>query len=109
MAKFKYIKWLVSFLEAYEIFIFDWDKGNSTKSDNKHGVTTEQIESCFLDDRILPLGVQYEPIVPEERYGILAKDYNGMVLFVCFTIRDGKVRPVSCRLANKKERILYEE
>jgi uncharacterized DUF497 family protein len=109
MAKFKYIEWLVSFLEAFDIFLFEWDKGNLTKSEDKHGVTPEQIESCFLDDKILPLGVQHEPKVAEERYGILAKDYDGKVLFVCFTMRDGKIRPVSGRLANKRERTLYEE
>ena len=109
MAKFEYIEWLVSFLEAFDIFFFDWDKGNFHKSEDKHGVSVEQIESCFLDDRILPLGVQFEPSVNEERYGVLAKDHDGKILFVCFTIRKGKIRPVSGRLANKKERKLYEE
>lgn len=108
VAKFKYIQWLISFLEAFDIFVFQWDAGNSLKSEDKHGVTIEQIESCFLDEKILPLGIQVEPKVKEERYGIIARDYEGTILFVSFTIRDGKIRPVSGRVANKKERIIYE-
>ena len=53
MAKFHFIQWLISFLEASDFFIFDWDSGNSMKSEEKHGVTIEQIESCFLDEKIL--------------------------------------------------------
>lgn len=108
MAKFKYIQWLVSFLEAFDIFVFDWDAGNSIKSEKKHGVTIQQIESCFLDERILPLGLQVEPEVKEDRYGIIARDYDGKILFVCFAIRDGRIRPVSGRIANKHEGQQYE-
>lgn len=108
MAKFKYIQWLISFLEAFDIFTFDWDVGNSLKSEEKHDVTIEQIESCFLDERILSLGIQIEPEVKEDRYGVIARDYDGKILFVCFTIRNGKIRPVSGRVANKKERLQYE-
>jgi len=108
MAKFKYIQWLVSFLEAFEIFTFDWDTGNSLKSEMKHGVNIEQIESCFLDERVLPLGIQIEPEHKEDRYGIIARDYDGKILFVCFAIRDGKIRLVSGRVANKNERQQYE-
>jgi len=108
VAKFKYIQWLMTFLEAYDFFVFEWDAGNSNKSEDKHGVNLEQIESCFIDEKIMPLGIQFEPEVKEDRYGIIAKDCEGTILFVCFTIRDGKIRPVSGRLANKKEREMYE-
>lgn len=108
MAKFVYIQWLVNFFESYDLFIFDWDSGNSNKSQLKHGVDIEQIESCFLDDKIMVLGLQVEPKQTEERYGIIAKDASGKILFVCFTIRTGKIRPISGRLANKKEREIYE-
>lgn len=52
--------------------------------------------------------IQVEPEVSEERYGILAKANDEKVLFVSFTIREGKIRPISGRLANKKERMIYE-
>lgn len=108
MAKFQFIQWLITFLEDFENFIFEWDSGNSMKSEKKHGITTERIESCFFDIKILPLGVQTEPKTTEERYGVIAKDVEGKVLFICFTIRQKKIRPISARLANKRKRAIYE-
>ena len=108
MAKFKYIEWLVSFLESSDFFIFQWDDGNKTKSEMKHNVGIDQVESALLDAQILPLGLQYEPTVSEERYAVLGKDYSGNILFICFTIRQGHIRPISARVANKKERSIYE-
>jgi uncharacterized DUF497 family protein len=108
MAKFIFLEWLVSFLESFDSFAFDWDQGNNSKSEDKHRISIEQIESCFMDDRILPLGIQVEPKSVEERYGILAKAYDDKLLFVSFTIRAGKIRPISGRMANKKERMIYE-
>ena len=56
----------------------------------------------------MPLGIQILPEVDEDRYGILAKDSIGKVLFICFTVRNNRIRPISGRVANKKERELYE-
>ncbi len=108
MARFKFNQWLVIFLEAFDNYIFEWDSGNSFKSEEKHGISIEQIESCFYDNQILALGVQVEPQVTEERYGVLAKDLSGKILFICFTVREEKIRPISARLAKRKEREIYE-
>ena len=108
MTKFKYIQWLVLLFESCDIFLFDWNYGNSEKSEEKHGIKIEQIESCFLDEKILSLGIQIEPEIKEDRYAIIAKSYDSKILFVCFTLRDGKIRPISARAANKKERLIYE-
>lgn len=109
MAKFHTIEWLISFLESQDCFIFDWDNGNSTKSKIKHGIEMNEIESCFLDPHILPLGQQYDPPCTEERYGAIAKSVTGKIIFLCFTIRNGKIRPISARITNKKEREWYEQ
>ena len=108
LAKFKYIYWLVEFLLSERVFLFDWDDGNSGKSEDKHGVTIEMVESSFEDSNLLALGEQYQPVVNEDRYGIIAKSICGELLFVCFTIRDAKLRPISARPANKKERSIYD-
>ena len=109
MAKFKYIEWLLEFLISSSGFIFEWDEGNSSKSEQKHGITVEMIEAIFDDGNILALGEQYHPICDEDRYGAIGKTYSGEVLFVCFTIRSGKIRVISSRIANKKERSIYDE
>lgn len=108
MAKFEFFEWLFGFFESSEDFLFEWDDGNSYKSQIKHKVETTQIESCFYDERILILGIQIEPKHLEPRYGIIAKDIEGKILFVCFTIRKGKIRPISGRLASRVEREIYE-
>lgn len=108
MAKFKFIYWLLEFLLSNEDFIFEWDEGNSTKNEEKHGVTLEMIESAFKDSSLLALGEQYQPIVDEARYGFIAKCATGEILFICFTIRSGKVRPISARLASISERNIYD-
>ncbi len=109
MAKFLYIEWLVEFLISQIDFIFEWDDGNSSKSLEKHGVENELVESIFHDSNLLALGEQFQPPVNEPRYGIIGKAVNGDVLFVCFTIRDGKIRPISSRVAKNKERGFYEK
>lgn len=109
MAKFKYIHWLLEFLLSNSDFIFEWDEANSDKSEEKHGVTTDMVESAFMDNNILPLGEQFQPKVNEARYGLISRAITGEILFICFTIREGKIRPISARLANSKERGIYEQ
>jgi uncharacterized protein len=108
VAKFKFIYWLVEFLSSNEEFIFDWNDGNSLKSKKKHDVTTDMIESAFGDNSLLALGEQYQPMVNEERYGVIAQSLSGPILFICFTIREGRIRPISARPASKKERSIYD-
>ncbi len=108
MAKFKFLEWLILWLLGTAHFEFEWDEGNQTKSAKKHGVRTGEVEEVFFLGQAAPLGVQVSPPVPEERLGIVGATSTGRVLHVVFTIRDGKVRPISARPAHKKEREFYE-
>ena len=58
MAKFEFVYWLLEYLLSQEQFVFEWDEGNSYKSEDKHGVTVDEIESCFYDLDLLALGEQ---------------------------------------------------
>ncbi len=49
------------------------------------------------------------PEVDEERLCIVGPTFEGLLISVVFTLRDGRVRPISARIANRKERRLYEE
>lgn len=109
MAKFIYIEWLLEFLISRSDFIFEWDDGNSSKSAEKHGVDNDLVESMFNDSNLLALCEQFQPHVNEARYGIVGKAIDEEILFVCFTIREGKIRPISSRIANQKERGLYDK
>ena len=110
MASFKFVEWLLVWLEESELFIFDWDEGNQEKNKEKHGVEIKEIEEVFYARHmILPLGIQISPRVEEERLGIIGPSKAGKILHIVFTIREGRVRPISARQAHKKERELYEE
>lgn len=108
LAQFVFVQWLVEFLSR-DFFFFEWDEGNKYKSERKHGVLLIEVEEAFYDEDLLELGIQILPEVTEERFGILAKTFEGKILFICFTVRNSFVRVISARKANNRERELYEK
>ncbi|MBI2067072.1 MAG: BrnT family toxin [Deltaproteobacteria bacterium] len=109
MAKFKFTLWLAYWYLQAENFEFQWDQGNSTKSVVKHGVTTEEVESVLTLKMAVPIGRQVSPAVDEERLCVVGPSQEGRMLSIVFTLRDGRVRPISSRIANRNERRRYEE
>lgn len=87
---------------------FEWDKGNIDKSYKKHCITANQTEEIFLDEnlRVLP-DVKHSQ--KEERLIAIGKNLTKKLLFIIFTRRDKKVRIISARAANMKERRHYEK
>ncbi len=47
MARFKFIEWLILWLQETSRFEFDCDEGNRGKSATKHAVTTAETEEVF--------------------------------------------------------------
>ena len=107
MAVFKFVEWLLIWLFENEKFSFEWDKGNQIKNKQKHGIETKEIEDVFGSRLAVPLGVQVAPVIDEERLGIIGPTSTGRLIHIVFTIRAGRVRPISARPAHKKERIQY--
>ena len=95
-------------IDLSKITGFEWDKGNIDKSYHKHGITPNETEQVFTDE-----GVQVERDIKhqekEERYIAIGKNAGDRALFVIFTLRKHKIRVISARSANKKERRLYYE
>lgn len=85
---------------------FDWDEGNKNKSYLKHRVTFEECEEAFFDPhkRIFKSATEHE-----KRHLLIGQTRRKRLLFVVFTMRSDKVRVISARDLNKKERGLYEE
>lgn len=109
MAMFEFVAWLVKWILEQESFDFDWDHGNSTKSLQKHKVSSESAEQVFMNkDLFVPLGIQVVPDTNEPRFGALGTDFSGRKLSLCFTIREGRVRIISARAMSKVERKNYE-
>jgi uncharacterized DUF497 family protein len=80
-----------------------------TKSNAKHGVDCDEVESLFSLKMAVPIGRQVSPEVDEERLCVVGPAITGKFISVVFTLRDGRIRPISSRIASKKERRLYEE
>lgn len=82
---------------------FDWDNGNRDKNVIKHGVIQVESEQIFSDDPVF-----FEDEVHsdrENRWGVYGTAENGRVLVIFFTIRNKKIRVISVRDQNKKEKI----
>lgn len=110
MAQWIFLEWLLVWILETSYFEFDWDSGNSTKNSAKHDLSLDQIEFAFRSGKALPLGLQVSPDTKgEQRFGIVAPNLEGRLLQLAFTFRNGKIRVISARKANKKERKRYEE
>lgn len=94
-------------VDLRKIVVFEWDEGNIDKSYQKHGITPNEAEEVFLDKDILLLE-DIKHSKQEERFKAIGKIVKGSILFLAFTIRRDKIRIISARIANKKERRLHE-
>ena len=85
---------------------FEWDKGNINKSFEKHDITPNQSEEIFLDEDLkIVRDIKHSQV--EERFIAIGKTFKNKILFVIFTFRNSKIRIISAREANKKERRKY--
>ncbi len=89
--------------------IFIWDKGNKDKNVSLHNVTNKESEELFEDDNKVLFSDIKHSSEEEERYVVIGKTKTGRLLYQVFTIRDGKVRVISSRDANRREVPYYEK
>lgn len=109
MGQFQFILWLAYWYFQETSFDFEWDQSNSHKSAKKHDVSIEEVESLFELKLGVPIGRQISPPVHEERLCIVGPTQEGRMISVVFTLREGRVRPISSRPASRKERRDYEK
>lgn len=94
------------FLIVKNVFVFDWDLGNRYKNEGKHNVVTLEAEEIF-NDRPIYFRDRDHSLV-EKRYLVYGSTKKGRQLVIIFTIRNKKVRVISARDQNKKERTVYQ-
>ncbi len=87
---------------------FDWDKGNKDKNWLKHRVSNSECEQIFFNR---PLIVHFDErhSDKEDRFYALGHTDIGRMLFIVFTIRGTKIRVISARDMNRKERKIYRK
>lgn len=86
---------------------FEWDSGN-IKKNMKHGVEDKESEEIFGSKKKFFMKDEKHSL-NEERYMIWGKTKKDRKLTVFFTLRNKKVRIISVRDMNRKERNAYEK
>ena len=86
---------------------FEWDAHNAEKNWLRHGVSPEECEQIFFN-RPLVAGDDVMHSAKETRYYVLGITDSERMLFVAFTVRSKKIRVITARDANSKERKVYE-
>lgn len=95
-------------LDVYNLDGFDWDEGNQDKNWLKHQVSNGECEEVFFNVPLLVADDDKHSQI-EQRYFALGKTNDGRTLFISFVIRTSKIRVISARDMNRKERRIYAE
>lgn len=87
---------------------FEWDKEKAALNVAKHAVSFDEAMTVFSD---LLATTIYDPdhSDDEDRYLSLGMSSEGRLLVVSFTDREDRIRIISARVANRRERKQYEE
>ena len=92
-----------------EPFEFEWDKGNIDKNEIKHRVQNKESEEIFFDSNKKIIKSRKLYFKDEDRYILIGKTKKERLLYIVFTKRGRKLRIISARDINKKEKYLYEK
>lgn len=86
---------------------FEWDDGNRDKN-LKHKVNSWECEQIFFNQ---PLFILEDPkhSVAENRQAAFGQTDAERKLVIIYTLREKRIRVISARDMNKKERAFYEK
>ncbi|MDO8609040.1 MAG: BrnT family toxin [bacterium] len=98
---------MVLILNNIDLIEFEWDKGNMHKSEIKHKITFRECEQVLLYEPVISEDIKHS--IVEQRYSSIGKTLNGKTLFISFIIRNNKIRVISDRPADRKEKNFYEK
>ena len=86
----------------------EWDEAKAASNQLKHGVSFSYARAAFDD----PAGIEIADNrrdYGEERFNLIAKSPDNIILFVTYTERETGIRIISARRASKLEVKLYHE
>lgn len=86
---------------------FEWDVYNAEKNWKKHCVTPSECEQIFFN-RPLAVADDIRHSEEENRFYALGSTDANRMLFVVFIVRSNKIRVISARDMNRKERKVYQ-
>ncbi|MDJ0845462.1 BrnT family toxin [Crocosphaera sp.] len=87
---------------------FEWDDQKEQQNIKKHKVSFREAATVWTDPLAL---IAPDPLhsTEEEREWIIGQSYQRKLLMVVYTLRKGKTRIISARVATKRERENYAE
>ncbi|OGG09983.1 hypothetical protein A3A59_02865 [Candidatus Gottesmanbacteria bacterium RIFCSPLOWO2_01_FULL_42_10] len=97
---------ICTMLDLSKIVGFEWDKGNIDKNYEKHGITLKEAEEVFLDEKVF-FTENIKHSQKEKRFIVIGRTSQEKIIFTAFTVRTNKIRIISARPVNKKEREAY--
>lgn len=90
-----------------EIGSFDWDEANRKKSKIKHAVDPLECEQVFYNKPLYFYDEVHSK--KEDRYVAYGVTDRSRRLCIIFTMRHSRIRVISARDQNRKERRIYEK
>jgi uncharacterized DUF497 family protein len=86
---------------------FEWDERKNSANKRKHGLSFEEAESAFYDERAILID---DPDEAEDRLVLLGMSSALRTIMVCHCYREQEevIRIISARKAHKEERRDYE-
>jgi hypothetical protein len=87
---------------------FEWDLAKDEANRRKHGVSFRDAVSAFRDPLSLTIPDSVHSI-GEQRFVLLGENDEGELLVVAHTDVDERIRIISARRADRRERRDYEE
>ncbi len=90
------------------MFKFEWNLNKAEINFSKHKVSFDDASTAFYDYKALIFDDEKHSII-EKRELLIGYSLGGRLLIVSFTQRDTKIRIISSRQVNKKEREKYEK
>ncbi len=84
--------------------IFEWDNEKNRLNQKKHGVSFEEAQSVFYDDRAIQFWDE-ENSQGEDRFLLLGRSYTMRILLIvhCYREQESVIRIISARKATKNE------
>ena len=87
---------------------FEWNEVNKYKNWEKHQVDFRECEEIFSNKPLL-ISFDKKHSKVEKRFQALGQTNNKRKLFISFTIKNNRIRIISARDQNRKERKEYEK
>jgi uncharacterized DUF497 family protein len=88
--------------------IFEWDNRKNASNKRKHGISFEEAQTVFFDEKAIEFD-DPDHSIHEERFILLGLSQSLKVLVVCHCYRSDEytIRIISARKATKKEQGVY--